>query len=64
MPHPDLCPYCRAPITAEQRARIDERAEAEAEARCTCPVGFGQVVDAACPRHGVRSPAHTITGAG
>lgn len=32
------------------------------ESSCTCPVGFGQVVDAACPRHGNRHPAHTITG--
>lgn len=31
--------------------------------RCTCPVGFGSVADVACPRHGARNPAHTITGA-
>lgn len=32
------------------------------EARCSCPVGFGQVADPACARHGRREPAHTITG--
>lgn len=30
--------------------------------RCSCPVGFGAVVDPQCPRHGRREPAHTITG--
>jgi hypothetical protein len=29
---------------------------------CTCPIGFGAVVDAKCPRHNPR-PQHTITGA-
>lgn len=52
MTHPDLCPYCRAPISEEQRERIDERLNAERRP-CTCPVGFGQGQDPRCPRHGV-----------
>lgn len=31
-------------------------------ASCTCPVGFGAVRDANCPRHNPR-PRHTISGA-
>lgn len=58
--HPDLCPYCRAPVTAEQRTAIDARQATET--RCTCPVGFGAVRNPDCPRHGRRDPAHTITG--
>jgi hypothetical protein len=33
------------------------------EAACSCPVGWGALVDANCPRHGRRDPEHTITGA-
>lgn len=51
----DLCPTCRAPISPAQRERID------AQRPCTCPVGFGQVARADCPRHGELA-RHTITG--
>lgn len=34
---------------------------AAALVRCTCPVGFGQVADPDCPKHGATAK-HTITG--
>lgn len=49
-------------VGEETLRRWADAIEAEV-VRCTCPVGFGAVVDPACKRHGVRKPLHTITGA-
>jgi hypothetical protein len=53
--HPDICPNCKAPISVDQRRRMNEALP------CTCPVGFGAVADVNCPRHSATAK-HTISG--
>jgi hypothetical protein len=39
MPHPDLCPCCRAPVAPEQRERIGEQP-------CAAQAALARLIDA------------------